>query len=460
MLRASEKASPEARRVVWAVIAGLLGPLMDTTMLNIAVDDLGRDLQAGVGAVQWVVTAYLLAFSLTVPICGWAARRWGSRRVWLAGLAVFLLGSVLCAAAWNVGSLIAFRAVQGIGAGLLFPLMTSILIAASRGRAAGQLVAMVATPTALAPIVGPIVGGLLLHWLDWRWLFLVNIPLVLVAIWLARRIPDDRDTGDRAGARLDVVGLLLAAPGLAGVLLALTYAEYGLTRPACYVPLIAGLTLLVAFAVRGMRGPGTRVLVDVQVLRRRTVAASSAGLFFFSVGTFAALLVLPLYFQQLRGQSVLAAALLLIPQGIGTFATRGAAGRLTDSIGPRWVAVAGFVAVALTTVPFAFAGPSTNLVWLSVMLLLRGMGLGMLLSPLMAAGFYDLPMDQRHDVSIVTRTFQQLGGSFGTAVMAAVLASAATSESGFHTAFALAAVLAAVGALLALRLPAHATASG
>lgn len=118
------------------------------------------------------------------------------------------------------------------------------------------------------------------------------------------------------------------------------------------------------------------------------------------------------------------------------------------------------MAVALTTVPFAFAGPSTNLVWLSVMLLLRGMGLGMLLSPLMAAGFYDLPMDQRHDVSIVTRTFQQLGGSFGTAVMAAVLASAATSESGFHTAFALAAVLTAMGALLALRLPAHATASG
>ncbi|GAA4666239.1 DHA2 family efflux MFS transporter permease subunit [Gordonia humi] len=437
----------EAKRVAFAVVAGLTAPILDTTIVTIAFDELTRTFDAGVGTVQWTGTAYLLALAVAVPLAGWVATRFGSRRAWQAGLMLFLLGSILCASAWNLHALIAFRVVQGLGAGLLFPLMTSILVAASGGRALGRLVAMVSLPTALGPILGPVVGGVILHWLNWHWMFLVNIPVCLVALVMSWRIPDDRRPD---APRLDWIGLLLMAPGLAGLLLGLSNASAGIARADVLVPFAVGVVLLGVFAWRSGRGAS---LVDVGILRLRNVAASSAGLFFFSLASFGAMLALPLYFQQVRGESVLGAALILIPQGVGALASRMLAGRLTDSMGARWVAVAGFAVVAVATVPFACADETTGFVWLGVWLLVRGLGLGMLLSPVMASAFVGLAGEKRHDASIVSRAFQQVGGSVGTAVAAVVITAGVTATAGFRDAFWWMTALAVVGGLAALWLP-------
>ncbi|MGO3325754.1 DHA2 family efflux MFS transporter permease subunit [Gordonia sp. (in: high G+C Gram-positive bacteria)] len=439
----------EAKRVAVAVIAGLIAPILDTTIVTIAFDELTRDLDAGVDTVQWTSTAYLLALAVAVPLAGWAATRYGSRRAWQTGVVAFLLGSLLCAAAWNVQALIAFRVIQGFGAGLLFPLMTSILVAAGGGRALGRLVAMVSLPTALGPILGPVIGGLILHWLDWHWLFLVNVPVCVVALAFSRRIPDDR----RADApRLDWIGLLLMAPGVAALLLGLSNAHTGIVHNAVLVPAAIGVALLAVFAVRSMRARGA-TLLDVGVLAVRNVAASSIGLFFFGLATFGAMLALPLYFQQVRGETVLGAALILIPQGVGALASRSIAGRFTDSIGARSVAVAGFAVVAVATVPFALADDATSLIWLGGALFVRGLGLGMLLSPVMASAFVGLSNDYRHDASMATRTFQQLGGSVGTAMVAVVITAGATVSAGFRDAFWWTAALTVVGGVLAVLLP-------
>ncbi|MDF3283146.1 MULTISPECIES: MDR family MFS transporter [unclassified Gordonia (in: high G+C Gram-positive bacteria)] len=438
----------EVRRVAIAVIVGLVAPILDTTIVTIALDALSRDLHATVSTVQWVSTGYLLALAVAVPLAGWAATRFGSRAAWTGGLVLFLAGSVMCAASWNIDSLIAFRVIQGFGAGLIMPLMTSILVAASGGVALGRLVAMVSLPTALGPILGPVVGGIILNWLDWRWLFLVNVPLCIAALILARRIPVDRSST----APLDVLGLLLLAPGLAALLLGLSNAHNGIGQMDVIVPVAAGVVLTAAFTWHALRRNGV-ALVNVGELRRRSVSVSSLGLCFFGIASFGAMFLMPLYFQQVRGDSVLQAALVLIPQGVGALATRSLAGRFTDTIGARWVAVTGFAVVAAATVPFAVAGDHTNTVWLMVVLLVRGFGLGTLLSPLMSAGFIGLPGSARHDVSMLNRTFQQVGGSFGTALLAVVLTARMGGGTGFHDAFWWAAGLAAVGAAVSLLLP-------
>ncbi|QUD81382.1 multidrug efflux MFS transporter [Gordonia polyisoprenivorans] len=438
----------EVRRVAIAVIVGLVAPILDTTIVTIALDALSRDLHATVSTVQWVSTGYLLALAVAVPLAGWAATRFGSRAAWTAGLVLFFAGSVMCAASWNIDSLIAFRVIQGFGAGLIMPLMTSILVAASGGVALGRLVAMVSLPTALGPILGPVVGGIILNWLDWRWLFLVNVPLCIAALILARRIPADRSSA----APLDILGLLLLAPGLAALLLGLSNAHNGIGQMDVIVPVAAGVVLTAAFTWHALRRSGV-ALVNVGELRRRSVSVSSLGLCFFGISSFGAMFLMPLYFQQIRGDSVLQAALVLIPQGVGALATRSLAGRFTDTIGARWVAVTGFAVVAAATVPFALAGDHTNTIWLMVVLLVRGFGLGTLLSPLMSAGFIGLPGSARHDVSMLNRTFQQVGGSFGTALLAVVLTAGMGSGTGFHDAFWWAAGLAAVGAAVSLLLP-------
>lgn len=194
-------------------------------------------------------------------------------------------------------------------------------------------------------------------------------------------------------------------------------------------------------------------IVDIRILAHRAVAASSAGLFAFGIASFGAMFLLPLFFQQVFGDSVLRAALYLIPQGVGAFVTRGLAGKLTDRFGGRWVAACGFVIVAAATVPFAFADAGTSVVWLMIALLLRGLGLGLLLSPIMAAGFIGVPDSARQDTSMLTRITQQLGGSFGTAILAVVVMSAASAAAGFSAAFWWSVVFALVGAVLALTLP-------
>ncbi|RPA65294.1 DHA2 family efflux MFS transporter permease subunit [Gordonia oryzae] len=438
----------EVRRVATAVIVGLIAPILDTTIVTIALDALSRDLHATVSTVQWVSTGYLLALAVAVPLAGWAATRFGSRAAWTAGLVLFFAGSVMCAASWNIDSLIAFRVIQGFGAGLIMPLMTSILVAASGGVALGRLVAMVSLPTALGPIVGPVVGGIILNWLDWRWLFLVNVPLCIAALILARRIPADRSSA----APLDILGLLLLAPGLAALLLGISNAHNGIGQMDVIVPVAAGVVLTAAFTWHALRRNGV-ALVNVGELRRRSVSVSSLGLCFFGIASFGAMFLMPLYFQQIRGDSVLQAALVLIPQGVGALATRSVAGRFTDTIGARWVAVTGFAVVAVATVPFALAGDHTTTIWLMVVLLVRGFGLGTLLSPLMSAGFVGLPGSARHDVSMLNRTFQQVGGSFGTALLAVVLTAGMGASTGFHDAFWWAAGLAAVGAAVSLLLP-------
>ena len=210
------KLPPEVRKALLALIVGGTAAILDSTMVTLALRTLVARLHSTDGTIQWVTTGYLLAMAVAIPVTGWAESRWGGKRVWMAALVLFVAGSALCALAWSDASLIGFRVLQGFAAGLIFPLMQTLGIKAAGGRASSNLIAAVSLPLALGPILGPVIGGVILNWLSWRWLFLVNVPVIVVGLVLAGRLlpadrPDPRP-GHRRGAP-QLAELAVAVPG-------------------------------------------------------------------------------------------------------------------------------------------------------------------------------------------------------------------------------------------------------
>lgn len=437
---AEAKLPPQVRKALLALIVGGIAAILDSTMVTLALHTLVVRLHSSYGTIAWVTTGYLLAMAVAIPVTGWAESRWGGKRVWMAALVLFVLGSVLSALAWSDTSLIGFRVVQGFAAGLIFPLMQTLGVKAAGGRASSSLIATVSLPLALGPILGPVIGGVILNWLSWRWLFLVNVPVIAIGLVLAwRLLPSDRPGPAAGRARLDVIGLVLLTPALAAILLGLSNlsGDGGIGHPGVLVPLVAGVALMGAFCAWALAPGDRQPIVDIRLLRLRSLGTAATVLFTAGAALYAAMFLLPLYYQQLRGETVLHAGLLLIPQGAGSLLARFVVSRLVSRLGARLVTIASFLLAAAATVPFAFAGPGTSLWWLGAVLLVRGFGAGTVLVPPMSVAYQDVPLPGVAHASMNTRIAQQVGASFGTAIVAVALQSllAHGATSAFQGAF-------------------------
>jgi EmrB/QacA subfamily drug resistance transporter len=473
--RPAEKLDPKVVKTALILIVGAMAVIFDTTIVSVALHTLALKMHTSVSTIQWVTTGYLLALGIAVPLSTWGLQRFGGKRLWMFSLAVFLVGSIGSSLAWNVGSLIGWRVVQGIGGGLMLPVMTTLIFQAAGGKSLGRLVTWVAMPALLGPVLGPLIGGAILTHLSWRFMFWVNVPFCVVGLLLAWRYmtadAPAKAALTKAGSaaaprpRLDLPGLLLIAPGTSVVLLGLANAgtAAGFGHADVIIPLVIGVALLAAFAGYALRR--TQPLVEIRLLAKRSVASSSAVLFFSGFSLYGALLLMPLYYQEVRGATALAAGVMLVPQGVGALLSRTVAGSNIDRFGPRLFALAGFAIVAAATVPFALAGPHTSAWLLAAWMVIRGFGLGAVTMPVMVAGYIGLDKKQIPHSSVLTRTSQQLGGSFGTAVLAVILAGAiaahpATLADAFHVAFWWSVGFSAVAVLLSLWLPGAQRAQG
>jgi EmrB/QacA subfamily drug resistance transporter len=459
---AAEKLDPAVIRTAVILMIGALAVVFDTTIVSVALHTLAVKLDTSVATIQWVTTGYLLALGIAVPLSTWGLQRFGGKRLWMFSLAVFLVGSIGSSLAWNVGSLIGWRVVQGLGGGLMLPLMTTLIFQAAGGKSLGRLVTYVALPALLGPILGPLIGGAILTHLSWRFMFWVNVPFCVVGILLAWRYLNleatTRSDGAKSKAGLDVPGLFLLAPGTSLVLLGLANAgtAAGFAHRDVIIPLVAGVALLAAFTGYALRK--RQPLVDLRLLAKRPVASASAVLFFSGFSLYGAMLLMPLYYQDVRGTTALAAGIALVPQGVGSILSRIIAGSNIDRFGSRALALLGFVIVAAATVPFALAGPHTSEWELALWMVIRGFGLGAVTMPVMVAGYIGLDKQEIPHSSVLTRTAQQIGGSFGTAVLAVILEAAIATHRGglagaFHVAFWWSAGFSAVAVVLSLWLP-------
>ena len=445
-----------------AVILGAVMPIMDSTIVAIGTPALMTAFAASPTTIQWVSTAYVIALAIAVPVVGWAQRTLGSRLLWTVALTSFTLGSALCALSPTIGVLIAFRALQGLAAGVLMTLMQSMPMQAARRAGVvnvGSLIALVSLPIAAGPVLGPVLGGLVLHWLSWRWLFLINVPLGIAALLVARRhLPADVDRDPEGPGAFDLVGFALVACGLAGLLLALTNTaqDGGVTHRDVVVPAALAVLMLATFVVRSLRRDDGGALLDLRLLTRRSVGSASLVVALAGGAMFSAQFLIPLYFQELRGRTVLAAALLMTPQAVGSLLTRGLAGRLTDRVGSRVVALLASLLVALTTLPFVLVDEAASDVALSALLFLRGLALGVMLIPVMLVAYTDVEDRRVPDASMLVRIFQQVGGALGTAAVAVMLVDASLGNgpaAPYRAAFLASVLIAALAALAAPLLP-------
>jgi EmrB/QacA subfamily drug resistance transporter len=418
---ARDRLDPAVVKLIVVLLTGAIPALLDTSIVNVAVDTIGRDLHTTVSSIQWVITGYLLSFAMVIPLSGWALARFGGRAVWVFSLALFLAGSVASGAAWNVASLIAFRVVQGIGGGMMTPLITTLLVQAVGSSNLGRLMSAISLPIVVVPIFGPVVAGLIISNISWRWIFYVNVPLCLIGLVLAwRGLPSSRPQG--SPQRIDLVGLVLLPPALVALLygLAEVSTQGGFGHAGVIIPLAIGVALGAAYCVHALRTSAVP-MVDLRLFRVRAFTGASSLLFLAGLSIYGAMLLLPLYFQQARGDTALTAGLLMVPQGLGSLLPRTLAGRLTDRFGSRLVVLAGVVLAAVGTVPFALAGLHTNYWVLGAALVVRGAGLGTATIAVMAGAFQGLSREQVPHASSAIRILQYIGGSFGAAVLVALI---------------------------------------
>ena len=426
---AKEKLDPAVVRIAIVLLVGSLAPLFDSTMVNVAIHTIAFDMKAAVSTVQWVTTAYILTMGLVIPTTGWATKRFGCKKSYIFSLVIFLIGSICTMLSWNIESMIVFRVVQGIGAGLLMPVVQTELVQASGGRNLGRIMSIISVPALLGPILGPVLGGILVNAAGWHAIFWVNIPICIVAISLAIwGIPSEKLLDKKAS--FDAIGLLLLSPAFALLIygIAQIATHGGLANSAVYVPLLIGIVLMILYVVYALHTKREPAL-DLRLFKSVNFSASNILLFFSGITTNGAMLMLPLYYQEVRGASALYAGLWLLPQGIGMLLTRGWAGRAADRNGSRNIVLLSLAAVLIGTLPFAFAGTDTNYILLSVSLLVRGAGLGGLFIAIMTSALNGLPREQVPHASIATRIFNTIGGAFGTAI----LATAAQHQMAGHT---------------------------
>ena len=251
---ADEKLGREVWVVSAVVITGVIMSILDTTIVNVALETLSRELDAPLSTIQWVSTGYMLALGAVIPLTGWMSERFGAKRVWMTSVALFGAGSALCGLAWSAESLIFFRILQGIGGGMIMPVGMSVLAQTAGPHRVGRVMSVVGMPMLLGPILGPVIGGLIVDTVSWRWIFYVNVPIAVLALVLAARLLH-ADAGRADAGKLDWLGLALLSPGVAGVVFGLSETEThgGIREPIAWVPIVTGALLVAAFVWHAAR---------------------------------------------------------------------------------------------------------------------------------------------------------------------------------------------------------------
>ncbi|TDD20794.1 DHA2 family efflux MFS transporter permease subunit [Actinomadura sp. KC06] len=403
------------------IVSGAVMAILDTTIVNVALDTLGRDFDTGLSTIQWVVTGYMLAMGTVIPLTGWAVDRFGGRRVWMTSITLFVIGSGLSGAAWNIESLIFFRVLQGLGGGMLMPTGMAILTMAAGPHRMGRIMSIIGVPMLLGPVLGPVLGGWLVEDVDWRWIFFVNLPVGAAALALAWwRVPSG--PAEHASSALDWRGLILLPPGFVLLIYGLSTASShgGFGDPATIAWLAGGVALVGLFVLHSLRRR-ERSLIDVRLFADRTFATAAGAVFFVGVALMASMLLIPLYYQTARGEGALAAGLLLAPQGLGAATAMPIGGVITDRFGAGRIVPIGIVLLVAGTVPFALVEADTSYWLLGATLYVRGLGFGCTMMPTMSSALTTLRRAAVSRASSTLNIILQLGGAVGTALLAVIL---------------------------------------
>jgi EmrB/QacA subfamily drug resistance transporter len=408
------------------VLFGTIMTILDATIVNIAIPTLQQDLHAGsYNDIAWVVTAYLLAQGAVIPMTGWVTDRWGTKRLYLITIVLFTVASMLCGISQNIGQLIFFRVLQGIGGGMLMPIGMTIIMQAVGPRNMGRVMGIFGVPMLIAPAIGPVLGGWLVQDFTWRLIFYINVPIGIIALVMAARFL--RESHRHAGLRLDIIGLLTGVPAVVSLMYAVDRSsQLGWTSPLVVSLLAASVVLMAAFIWRQLHTP--QPLLQLSLFKDRTFSWSMVLSFLVVTTLFGTMLLLPLYLQEVHGYNAIDTGLLLLPQAAMAAISMPLGGYLTDKVGPKWVVATGLVLLTLGSILLAqihYDSPNSLVI---IALVLRGFAMGFAMMPTMAAAMARVPRRYTSRASSITNTLQRVSSSVGIAVLVTVLAGQFTTS--------------------------------
>lgn len=406
-------------KIAGVVVLGAIMSILDVTVVSVALPTFQSEFNAKPAEAAWTMTGYTLALATVIPLSGWAADRFGTKRLYMLALLLFTLGSALCATADSIGQLIAYRVVQGLGGGMLMPLGMTIMTRAAGPERMGRLMAVLGIPMLLGPIGGPILGGWLIEVASWHWIFLINVPIGAIALLYAQlALPKDSPEPSES---FDFVGMAMLSPGLALFLYGVSsLPDAGtITASDVWVPMLVGAALVVGFVFYSFKP--RHPLLDLRLFRNRNLTVAVIALFVFVIAFMGTGLLFPSYFLQVRGESTLDTGLLMAPQGIGAMLTMPIAGTLADKVPVGRTVPFAMVLIAAGFFTFTQVGTDTSYLALCGSLFVMGLGMGGTMMPIMTSALRTLSHDEAARGSTLVNIVQQIAGSIGAAVMSVIL---------------------------------------
>lgn len=445
--------APSARLspvVQYALLAGPMLSMLDSSVVNVAVEPIARQLHASLALVQWTVSGYLLALGTGLAATAYLSRRLGTLRLYQASVTAFTVTSAACALAPSVQLLLVARVIQGLAAAPLVPMAMSMLF--GKGESARSIPAVAGMLLFLGPALGPSVGGALIGAATWRSIFLINIPAGFAAVLAVRRIPADLAPGPGQRSGLDLAGLLLLAGGLGLLLLGITVA--GTDRwsaLASWLPLLIGAGLLACYTA--WAGRAAAPVLNLALIRSRRPALALALCAAASVATFSVVFLLPVFVQAVQGHSPLATGLAMLPQGIITGLSTTLGQRALRLVTVRTTVLTGFGLLTAASFGLLLIGARTPLYVTSALLAGRAVSIGLVISPLLAVLTGSLGPAELNDASTLFSICQRIAGSLGVGLIAAIYASQAASSGAIPALHLTGVVITAISALGLLAAP-------
>lgn len=442
----------EILTAAWAIALGAIAPMLDSTMVNIAIDKLTKDFNTTLDTIQWAITGYVLALAIAVPVSGWLMNKFNGKKIFIGAVIAFGVTSVFAGISWDISSFIFFRLLQGFSAGIITPLMSTLLVKTAGQENLGKVMAIVSIPMIFGPILGPVIGGFIVQGASWHWIFFINVFIVLIAAPLMMKTIPDFEPFNKE-SKLDVFGIinlsLMSAALIYGITKATDHATFNNGETILWVSI--GLVLGVIYLVYN-RIRKNQTVLPMNLFEHKSFLASSIGLFLANIAIMGPMLILPLFFQNFRHFTAIEAALALIPQGIGMLITRPMIGNMIDKIGGKYVVMVSLVLALIGSIPLIFITDKTSMIWISILLFIRGTSIGGINLPLMSDAYTGLDSKQLPEAGVGINIIENLGFSFGSAVIATVVATVVQGAQptitnglkGYHAGFLVSALVLAI----------------
>jgi len=392
--------------------------ILDSQIVNIALPDILTHFNASLSSGQLVVTAYVMALAVVIPLSGFLGERIGMKRLYMTTLIFFIGGSALCGLAWNVESLIFFRVLQGLGGGMLMPVGMALMFTMITPLERPRFIAVLGIPALLAPLVGPSLGGFIVEYASWRMVFLLNVPIGLFDLLLAHRLL--RDTPRKAESKLDAPGFVLAAVAFPSLLLAMSRGEEsGWTSPLVLGLFAIGVTTLALFIRRETthHDPMLRLRLFAISTFRKALFIQWFGIF----SLFGLNVIVPLYLQRVQGMSPAEAGIVLLPMGFTAFISMNLAGKFYHRLGPRPIVLSGMGVLAATTLGWSFIETDTATAWLLLLVIGRGLALGFFGQIVQVAAYNAIPQEEISRATSLVNVGQRIATAFATAALTTTL---------------------------------------